>query len=334
MADGTAEANVLADAYGGGINHGGGDVTITGSIFGGYDLGNVASVYKAYAESGDYAGGLYPDEAHALVDVNARGGGLYTHDGSLSVTDSTFQANLAYARIWRRMRRRTEWIWVVWFVSTAHVYADAQGGGIEHGNGDVTITDSLLGGYTPGIGGVATLGNQAYVDNAHAYADLYSGGFDYAALAQVDATGYGGGLSTGNGVLAISTTTAALSPTTFQANDAYVRNAKAYANTSSTAFGEIAHANVNAYAAGGGVDHGDGDVTVSDSVFGGFYYFAGPAYLGNQAYVDQVYAHAGYADGAGHTGYAYANVNATAYGGGIRTGTVTTAARCRRWRAR
>ena len=121
-------------------------------------------------------------------------------------------------------------------------------------------------------------------------------------------------------MLAISTTTAALSPTTFQANDAYVRNAKAYANTSSTAFGEIAHANVNAYAAGGGVDHGDGDVTVSDSVFGGFYYFAGPAYLGNQAYVDQVYAHAGYADGAGHTGYAYANVNATAYGGGIRTG--------------
>ena len=148
----------------------------------------MASVYKAYAQSGDYAGGLYPDEAHALVDVNARGGGLYTHDGSLSVTDSTFQANLAYARnLEADAQAHGMDLGGVVPSSTAHVYADAQGGGIEHGNGDVTITDSLLGGYTPGIGGVATLGNQAYVDNAHAYADLYSGGFDYAALAQVDA---------------------------------------------------------------------------------------------------------------------------------------------------
>ena len=152
-----ADARVIADAAGGGVCHGDGDVGVYDSMF----LTNYAYVWNVDVQAQGNNG--IGETVYALFDGTAQGGGLDTGDGMLTIGSvgqggSSFGNNYSFLYDVLLDSDSTE-------TATSMAFASASGGGINHGydgTNTVSLTDSYFG-Y-----------NVAYVYDVDAYAGSYT----------------------------------------------------------------------------------------------------------------------------------------------------------------
>ncbi len=284
---GTADARLYADVAGGGFDHGDDSAKNTVSISDSAFKSNQAYVEFTYAYA-DTKDGSDPDTdtASALVDIYASGAGLNMQNGTLSITDSAFETNEMYVYY-------TQADAVSDANANAQLNVDMNGAGVAHqGTGDITLTDS------------AFYFNRVRLWNSYAYADAYAA----AAIADAgfDGNAFGGGLYAADGALTVTSgKTGTGSP--FSKNYVYIYYTYVQAYANSAPDGK-AYAEILADVAGGGIDHGDGDVTITDSPFDD-----------NKAFIYTVSAIAD-ADLGPTASIADTQFGLTAYGGGVHTG--------------